>query len=67
MDRAQEERTLEKTHDLLARSRHLLRQLDRRIEHGDQDLDDAEDDLDGVRLGHSADNEEAYTPPRRPK
>jgi hypothetical protein len=66
MARAHDDQTLEKTEDLLARSRQLLQQLDRRIAHGDGDLDGHQSKV-GVQSGHSEDSEEPYQPPRRPK
>ena len=66
MDRVDDDHTLEKTHDLLARSRLLLRQLDRRIGHADADLDAVEDAGSG-QGGRLEDTQEPFIPPRRPK
>ena len=66
MDRAREQQTLDKTHDLLDQSRRLLRELNEQIEHGDQRIGGPED-VDGVQGGQLADSQERFIPPRRPK
>jgi hypothetical protein len=52
MKQAGKQETLEKTHDLLAQSRRLLRDLDRQMAHTEDDDADSEATADDHR-GHS--------------
>jgi hypothetical protein len=66
MHRAPEERTLEKTQDLLTQSRRLLRALSRQIDHETEEADDDEghECFQGDRKNA---NSPGDGPPRKPR